>query len=73
MDSAISEELVRTRILHLTKDEPKSVKDLAARMNVPSREVLKHIVTLRDRNLIKLETIEGTTPFYLAQIAEVKA
>jgi coenzyme F420-reducing hydrogenase delta subunit len=73
MDSAISEELVRTRILHLTKEEPQSVKALAKRMNVPSREVLKHIVTLRDRNLIKLETIEGTTPFYLAQTQEVKA
>lgn len=73
MESAISEELLRTRILHLTKEEPQSVKALAKRMNVPSREVLKHIVTLRDRNLIKLENIEGTTPFYLAQSQEVKA
>ncbi len=73
MDDAISEELVRTRILHLAKDEPQSVKDLAKKMNVPSKEVLKHIVTLRDRNLVRLEGIEGTTPYYLAQSQEVKA
>jgi predicted transcriptional regulator len=73
LDIAISEELVRTRILLLAKDKPKSVKELAKRMKVPSREVLKHIVTLRDRNLIKLEGIEGTTPLYLAQVEEVEA
>ncbi len=73
MDDAISEELVRTRILHLAKDTPQSVKDLAKKMKVPSKEVLKQIVTLRDRNLIKLDGIEGTTPFYLAESQEVKA
>jgi coenzyme F420-reducing hydrogenase delta subunit/predicted transcriptional regulator len=73
MDDAITEELVRTRILHLARDEPQSVKDLAKKMNVPSKEVLKHIVTLRDRNLVRLEEIKGTTPVYIAQIEEVKA
>jgi predicted transcriptional regulator len=73
MDVAIDEELVRTRILLLAKDEPQSVKGLAKKMNVPSQEVLKQIVTLRDRNLIRLENIEGTTPFYMAQVQEVKA
>jgi predicted transcriptional regulator len=73
MDIAIDEELVRTRILLLAKDEPQSVKGLAKKMNVPSQEVLKQIVTLRDRNLIRLENIEGTTPLYLAQTQEVKA
>jgi hypothetical protein len=73
LEIAISEELVRTRILLLAKDEPKSVKELSKRMKVPSREVLKHIVTLRDRNLIRLEGIEGTTPLYLSQVEEVEA
>ena len=73
MDNAIIEELVRTRILLLAKDKPQSVKGLAKKMKVPSREVLKHIVTLRDRNLIRLESIEGTTPLYVAQIQEVEA
>ena len=73
MDNAIIEELVRTRILLLSKDKPQSVKGLAKKMKVPSREVLKHIVTLRDRNLIRLEEIEGTTPLYIAQTQEVEA
>jgi coenzyme F420-reducing hydrogenase delta subunit len=73
LDTAIDEELVRTRILLLTKEKPKSVKELSKRMKVPSREVLKHIVTLRDRNLIILEGIEGTTPLYLSQVEEVEA
>ena len=72
LDDAISEELVRTRILLLAKDEPKSVIELAKRMKVPSKDVLKHIVTLRDRNLIRMEEIKGTTPLYLAQEKEVK-
>ncbi|UCF07998.1 MAG: hydrogenase iron-sulfur subunit [Thermoplasmata archaeon] len=73
LDNAIIEELLRTRILLLAKDEPQSVKGLSKMMNVPSQEVLKHIVTLRDRNLIKLEGIEGTTPMYKAQTQEVEA
>lgn len=73
MDEAILEELVRTRILLLAKDKPQSVKELAKKMKVPSKEVLKHIVTLRDRNLIRLEGIEGSTPLYIAQAQEVKA
>jgi coenzyme F420-reducing hydrogenase delta subunit/predicted transcriptional regulator len=73
LEDAIDEELVRTRILLLTKENPQSVKELAAKMNAPSRNVLKHIVTLRDRNLIKLHGIEGTTPRYIAQLQEVEA
>jgi coenzyme F420-reducing hydrogenase delta subunit len=73
LDDAIDEELVRTRILLLAKDEPKSVIELAKKMNVPSRDILKHIVTLRDRNLIRMEEIKGTTPLYLAQEKGVKA
>jgi coenzyme F420-reducing hydrogenase delta subunit/predicted transcriptional regulator len=73
METAIDEELIRTRILLLTKEKPQSVKDLAKRMQVPSKEVLRQVVTLRDRNLIKLDNIEGTTPFYLAQVQEVEA
>jgi F420-non-reducing hydrogenase iron-sulfur subunit len=73
MENAIDEELVRTRILLLAKDKPQSVIGLADKMKVPSREILKQIVTLRDRNLIMLESIEGTTPLYLAQTQEVEA
>ncbi len=73
MDNAVVDEILRTRILLLAKDKPQSVKVLAEKMKVPSREVLRHIVTLRDRNLIRLEGIEGTTPLYIAQVQEVKA
>lgn len=73
MDNAVVEEILRTRILLLAKDKPRSVKELAQKMKMPSREVLKHIVTLRDRNLIRLEGIDGTTPLYIAQAQEVEA
>ena len=73
IENAVGEELVRTRILLLAKDKPQSVKELAQKMKVPSKEILKHIVTLRDRNLIKLERIEGTSPLYIVQSQEVKA
>jgi coenzyme F420-reducing hydrogenase delta subunit len=72
MDIAIEEELLRTRILHLSKDEPQSVKILSEKMKIPTREILKQVVTLRDRNLIRLDKIEGTTPFYVAQSQEVE-
>jgi biotin operon repressor len=73
MDTAIDEELLRTQILLLTKEEPRSVKYLSEKMKVPSKEVLKHIVTLRDRNLIGLDGIKDTTPYYKALSQEVEA
>jgi coenzyme F420-reducing hydrogenase delta subunit len=71
MDTAIEEELIRTKILVLAKDEPLSVKKLSEKIKISTRDVLKHVVTLRDRNLIRLEKIEGTTPLYLTQAQEV--
>jgi coenzyme F420-reducing hydrogenase delta subunit len=70
IDRAILDEYARCRILLATRGEPKSVKEIAERVNLPKREVLKHIVLLRDRSLVTMTEIRGTSPLYLSQLKE---
>jgi len=64
IENATGEEFERSLILELAKDIPRSVKDLGRIMGVPTDRVLKHIVALRQRNLITMEHPEGFTPTY---------
>jgi coenzyme F420-reducing hydrogenase delta subunit len=70
MDDVIEAELGRCRILLATKDKPRSVEDLAIELDIPSRKVLSHIVTLKDRGLISMERIEDDSPLYLSTTEE---
>lgn len=67
MDVAINTEFARQRLLLATMDRPISVKELSRYLGIPSKEVLDHIVTLKDRGLVCLDHIKGTTPYYLAE------
>jgi coenzyme F420-reducing hydrogenase delta subunit len=66
MDDIVEDEFIRHKIHVLTKTKPLSVKALAEVTEMKPAEVLKQIVNLRRKNMIALDTIEGTTPLYKA-------
>lgn len=66
IDAATQEEFERALILELSSKKPRSVKELGNIMNVPTDRVLRHIVSLRQKNLLAMEHPEGLTPTYKA-------
>lgn len=64
IDSATEEEFERSLILELSRSKPRSVKELGAIMEVPTDKVLRHIVALRQKNMITMEHPDGFTPTY---------
>ncbi|MCX6657255.1 MAG: hydrogenase iron-sulfur subunit [Euryarchaeota archaeon] len=64
IDQATKEEFERAFILELSKSKARSVKELGKIMNVPTDKVLRHIVALRQKNLLAMEHPEGFTPTY---------
>jgi F420-non-reducing hydrogenase iron-sulfur subunit len=66
IDKAIDHEFKRNKIRLILQDEPMSVKDLSFRMNIDSKEVLEHIVTLRQRGWVDIDTIKERSPVYKA-------
>jgi F420-non-reducing hydrogenase iron-sulfur subunit len=64
IDQATKEEFERALILELSKSKARSVKELGKIMNVPTDKVLRHIVALRQKNLLAMEHPEGFTPTY---------
>jgi coenzyme F420-reducing hydrogenase delta subunit len=71
LNTAIEEEYVRSGILYMTKEKPVSVTDIASKIKVPSEIVLQHVVTLKDRDLIRMDRIDGDTPYYVFQSHEI--
>jgi F420-non-reducing hydrogenase iron-sulfur subunit len=66
LDEAVEAEYIRHKIHLLTSAEPLPVKALAEATEKKPADVLKQIVAMRKRNMIALDHIEGTTPFYKA-------
>jgi NADH-quinone oxidoreductase subunit E len=64
IDEIIDEELLRQRILGSLLKRPQSVKEIAIDIDTPSNEVLEHLVVLKDRGLVGLERIQGSSPIY---------
>jgi len=64
IDSATEEEFERSLILELSKGKARSVKELGEIMELPTDKVLRHIVALRQKNMIAMEHPEGFTPTY---------
>ncbi len=64
IDLATQEEFERYMILELSKEKPMSVKELGKIMDVPTDKVLRHIVLLRQKNMLAMEHPEGLTPTY---------
>ncbi len=70
LETAIDEEYIRSGILYMTKEKPVSVVEIAAKLKESAEEVLKHVATLKDRDLIRLDHIDGDTPYYAFQSHE---
>jgi len=66
LDEIVKEEFVRQKIYVLTKTKPYSVKALAETLGMKPADVLNHVVDARRKNMIALDHVEGTTPFYKA-------
>ena len=66
MDESIDAEYIRNRIHLLVKDKPMSVESLARHLGLNPKNVLRHIVVLRQRGLVALDRIEGEDPLYIA-------
>ena len=64
IDNATKEEFERSLILELSKDKARSVKELGQILSVPTDRVLRHIVVLRQKNLLLMDHPEGFTPTY---------
>jgi len=65
-DEALELELFRNWILMLLKTESLSVKQLAKRVGLDTKDVLGHIVMLNDRGLIQQDGVDGMSPLYVA-------
>jgi DNA-binding transcriptional ArsR family regulator len=70
LDNAIEEEYVRSGILYMTKEKPVSVTEIASKIKVSPEIVLQHVVTLKDRDLIRMDHIDDVTPYYAFQFHE---
>jgi predicted Rossmann fold nucleotide-binding protein DprA/Smf involved in DNA uptake len=64
LDSVMDDEFARVNILLAASDKPVSAKELATALNLPAARILQHIVTLKERDLMRLSRIEGSTPLY---------
>jgi F420-non-reducing hydrogenase iron-sulfur subunit len=68
MERATEEEYKSSLILQLTKKKSHSVKELAKELGETTDRTLEHVVSLRARNLLALDHIDGTSPKYKAII-----
>jgi len=66
LNEAVDAEFIRHKIHILTSGTPLSVKSLSKAVEMEPAAVLRQIVDMRRRNMIALDHIEGTTPFYRA-------
>jgi len=66
IDDALNSEFLRNKILIKLEKEPLSVKDLSKSLSIESSLILEHIVSLKGRNLIDFNRIDGITPYYHA-------
>lgn len=66
LDEIVNEEFMRHKFHLLTKTKPLSVKELAEIVKMKPADVLKQIVNMSRKNMVALDHVEGTTPFYKA-------
>jgi len=63
-------EVLRARVLNALRETPRSVPELARRLDLEASVVLRHVVELRRRNRIVQHHIEERTPYYQAVVDE---
>ena len=64
LQSSITGEYLRSRLLLLSAGQPLSVKQMSEKMGMAPRTLLPHVVALEQAGLIGLATIEGNSPMY---------
>lgn len=65
-DEALRVEFYRNWIYLLLRKGASSVEGLSERVGLREDQVLRHIVAMRQRNLVDMDRIEGVTPYYRA-------
>jgi coenzyme F420-reducing hydrogenase delta subunit len=70
LDEVLRAEFIRQKILLLAKKKPVSVKELAQVLNMKPATVLRHILNMRRKGMIVLDSTDGTTPLYKALEAQ---
>lgn len=63
---AVFNEYQRRRTLMHLKNKPSSVKELATKLKLDSKQVLEYIVALRGKGLVDFVEIQGLTPYYIS-------
>jgi len=69
LDEALLTEFERKQILGMIRGAPLSVREIAGKVFLPTERVVEHIITLRGKNQLALDSIDGFTPRYLALYA----
>lgn len=64
IERSIDEELIRSQIILLLKEKPRSCIDLAQEIGVDPALALRGLTFLRQKNLIDVQKVEGRTPLY---------
>lgn len=65
-DAIFQTEYLRARILEVTRDAARSVKEIAQRLGKTPAEILWEVVELRRKNLLSIERVDDRTPLYRA-------
>ena len=66
IDEIVKTEFIRQKIHLLTKQNPRSVKELARIIQMKPALILRHIVDMRRNGMIALDHVEENTPLYKA-------
>jgi len=66
MDANIGVEYLRNKIYLLVKNAPMSVRELSEHLDVDPKEVLQHLVVMKQEGLVAVNRVKGTTPFYIS-------
>jgi hypothetical protein len=64
MDEIVDEEMLRHQILRQLMKKSQSVKDMAKEIKSSPKDVLEQVIVLKERGLIGLESIRGSSPVY---------
>jgi len=65
LDDAIEAEFERKQILKMIRDTPMSVKEISGNIGLTTEKVVQHVILLRAKNQIGLDSIDGLSPKYL--------
>ena len=66
LDDAINKEFIRQKILQKISQNGKSVPEISKEIEIEAHQVLKHIVTLRQRGLVDLDKINEEIPTFIS-------